>query len=65
MKLDPLLFKAFRISLFYGIGALLYFHFFGDAGETWADKGIRAAATAGIFLLLYYVTARVLRGRSE
>lgn len=64
MKIDPTLIKGFRASLFYGLAALLFFHFFGPEAS-WTDKLIKAAATAGIFLLLFYVTSRTLRKRNE
>jgi hypothetical protein len=66
MNIDPFLLKAFRLALLYGIGAFLYFYFFGsNDAETLSQKGIKAAATAGIFMLLYYVVGRVLRNKNE
>lgn len=66
MHIDPFLLRAFRLALMYGIGAFLYFYFLGsNEGETLAQKGIKAAATAGIFMLLYYVVGRVLRNRNS
>ena len=60
MKIDPLLLKAFKAALGYGAAAFLFFYFTDDELSL-ADKGVKAAATAGIFMLLFYVVARVLK----
>ena len=64
MKIDPLLIRAFSLALIYGVGAFAYFNFFGGAELSVSDAAVRSAATAGIFLLLYYVLARTFRGRT-